>query len=204
MASWNCEPLYGGGERCWGTGEILIDKTVKNPDTGLFVDNLWVDDPRFHPGDQITYRLEIKNTGQGNISQIKILDNLPSYLDFVSLTDKDGNGYASDWNATTRELRFSFSGLAASELRTFYLYARVFAKESLPEAGISKCLINYVSIDADGKTDSDQSGICFEKKVLGIKYLPPTGVEDLWVAVAGLLVTTIFGAKLALKKQIEN
>jgi len=119
--------------------------------------------------------------------------------------DQSWNGYACDWNATSRELRFSFSGLNAGESRIFYLKARVFAKESLPKEGISECLINYVSVDADGDTDTDEARICFGKageKVLGITTLPPTGVEDLWLIVAGLIVTTVFGAKLALRKQI--
>lgn len=204
LAAWYCEPVYGGGERCWGTGEILIDKTVKNPSTGLSVDNLGINDPKFAPGQEVLYKLEIKNTGQGNFSEVKVKDILPSYLDFVSLTDNDGNLFPSDWNSNTRELRFSFSDLKAGESRIFKLTARVFGKEKLPEDLTRECPINTVWVEGDGKTDQDQAQICFEKKVLGVKVLPPTGAANGLILAFGLLVTTILGAKLAFAKQTEN
>ena len=197
LASWNCEPIYGGGEKCWGTGEILIDKTVKNHETGLYVDNLGVNDEKYAPGEDVPYRLEIKNTGQGNFSELKVKDTLPSYLDFVSLTDNDGNLYPSDWDSNTKELRFSFSNLNAGESRIFNLTARIYSKDSLPQGLTLECPLNYVFVEADGKTDSDQAQICFEQKVFGVTYLPPTGPEFGLVVSLGLLVTTLLGAKLA-------
>jgi len=192
-ASWYCEPVYGGGERCWGTGEILIDKTVKNPETGNFVDNLGVNDPKFAPGQEVLYRLEVKNTGQGTFSRVTVKDIFPSYLDF--------SWGPLGWNSDTRTLQFDIYDLKAGESRQYEVMAKVFDKERLPDDRNLICVVNTGSVEADGKTDSDQAQICFEKKVLGVEVLPPTGV-NLWVLTLGLLVTTLLGAKLAFRKQI--
>lgn len=193
-ASWQCEPIYGGGETCWGTGELLIDKTVKNPDTGLFVDNLGVNDPKYTPGQEVLYRLEVKNTGSSEFSKVTVKDVFPSYLDFV--------WGPLGWNSDTRTLQFDIYNLVVGESRQYEVMARVFAKENLPSDKSLVCVVNTGSVEADEKTDSDQAQVCFEYKVLGITTLPPTGIENLWIVALGLLVTTIFGAKLALKKQI--
>ncbi|HNP89372.1 MAG: hypothetical protein BWY24_00419 [Microgenomates group bacterium ADurb.Bin219] len=193
LAGWNCEPIYGGGERCWGTGELLIDKTVKNPDTGLFVDNLGVNDPKYTPGQEVLYRLEVKNVGSSEFSKVTVKDVFPSYLDFV--------WGPLGWDANTRTLQFDVYNLKAGESRQYEVMTRVFGKENLPSDRSLICTVNTGKVEADGKSDEDQAQICFEYKVLGITSLPPTGVENLWFLVAGLLVTTILGAKLALRKQ---
>ena len=41
-----CEQQYGGGETCY-EGELRLDKVVKNPSTGTYVDNLFSSDPIF-------------------------------------------------------------------------------------------------------------------------------------------------------------
>lgn len=193
-AAWNCEPIYGGGEQCYGTGELLIDKTVKNPDTGLFVDNLGVNDPKYAPGQEVLYRLEVKNTGSSEFSKVTVKDIFPSYLDFV--------WGPLGWNSDTRTLQFDIYNLKSGESRQYEVMARVFAKENLPSDKSLICVVNTGSVEADGKFDSDQTQVCFEKKVLGITTLPPTGIENLWLVALGFLVTTLFGAKLALRKQI--
>lgn len=191
-AAWYCEPIYGGGERCWGTGEILIDKTVKNYSSGLFVDNLGVNDPKFTPGQEVLFRLEVKNTGQGTFSKVTIKDVFPSYLDFV--------WGPAGWDSNTRTLQFDIYDLVAGESRQFEIMARVFDESRLPGDKNLICVVNPASVEADGKTDSDQAQVCFEKKVLGVTVLPPTGPEFGLFVTLGLLVTTLLGAKLAFKK----
>lgn len=189
FAGWNCEPLYGGGERCWGTGELLIDKTVKNPGTGVFVDNLGVSDSKYAAGQDVLYRLEVKNTGLTEFSKVTVKDVFPSYLDFV--------WGPLGWNSDTRTLQFDIYNLKAGESRQYEVMARVFAKENLPSDKSLICVVNDGQVEADGKSDSDQAQVCFEYKVLGISTLPPTGVESLGFAIIGLLITTLLGAKLA-------
>ncbi len=41
----SCQAIYGGGQTCIQVGNVVINKTVKNPKTGSFVDNLNVNDP---------------------------------------------------------------------------------------------------------------------------------------------------------------
>lgn len=193
VASWQCEPIYGGGERCWGTGEILIDKTVKRPDTGLFVDNVGINDPKFVPGQEVLFRLEVKNTGSGEFAKVTVKDTFPEYLDYI--------WGPLGWNSETRILQFDIYNLKAGESRQYEVMARVFTENRLPDNKTLFCVINTGRVEADGKVDEDQSQVCFEEKVLGVKVLPPTGAENVWFLAFGLLVTTVLGAKLALSKR---
>jgi len=196
MAGWTCEPIYGGGERCFGTGDILIDKTVKNPSSNLFVDNLGVNDPKFSPGELVLYRLEVKNTGSSEFGKVTVKDVFPSYLDFV--------WGPAGWNSDSRTLQFDVYNLKSGESRQYEVMTRVFGQENLPADRSLICVVNTASAEADGKSDSDQAQICFEKKVLGIKVLPPTGTSFGWIITLGLMATSLVGAKLAFLKQEEK
>ncbi len=196
IASWYCEPVYGGGERCWGTGEIIIDKVVRNPGTGAFVDNLGVNDPKFAPDQEVLYQIQVKNIGQGTFAKVNVKDTFPNYLDFV--------WGPLGWDANARELRFDLSDLKPGETRKFEVMAKVFGTSRLPEDKSLICVVNTARVEAEGKSDEDQAQICFEKKVLGVTQLPPTGqVQGLMIAF-GLIVTTLMGAKLAFVKQKAN
>src|SRR3989338_6453860 len=83
-ASVSCQPIYGGGQTCITTGEIQIDKKVKHPQTGAFVDNLSINESRFHAQDTIIFRLSVTNTGDNTLSSVEVKDTLPPHVTFVS------------------------------------------------------------------------------------------------------------------------
>ncbi len=56
----SCQPIYGGGQTCVTTANILINKKVLNPSTNVFVDNLGINDPKYQPGFIVNFRLEIR------------------------------------------------------------------------------------------------------------------------------------------------
>ena len=67
------------------TEEIEIEKKVKNPATGDFVDRLNLGDYQFTPGEEMTFKVKVTNYGESNFEKVKVVDYLPEYVELVSL-----------------------------------------------------------------------------------------------------------------------
>src|SRR4051812_26729127 len=78
-----CEPIYGGGETCVSKGNIVVNKTVQNPTTKEYVDNLSLsNDPKFGVNQDVLFQITVKNTGDQNLSTVTVTDTFPNYLNF--------------------------------------------------------------------------------------------------------------------------
>lgn len=85
VASGECTPVYGGGVNCPRVDQSL-DKVILNPATGQYVSGLGSGDPentRFKPGQQVTFRIRVQNTGD-QTQTVSVRDVLPPYTTFVS------------------------------------------------------------------------------------------------------------------------
>ena len=174
-----CTPIYGGGETCVSKGNLIINKTVKNPSSGLFVDNLsQTSDPKFGPNQTITFQLTVVNTGGKNFSEVTVTDILPSYLDFVS-----GPGV---FDSNTKKLTFKIVDLGAGETRTYTIAVKV--TPSIPSDPAVNCVVNQARAISDISEASDVSQVCLQNtgkggfEVLGapkVYETPATGPEML-------------------------
>jgi|SRR3989344_727306 len=201
-ADTSCQPIYGGGQTCIQVGNLLVNKTVKNPQSGAFVDNLSVNDPKYAPSSTVTFKITVTNTGSGNISKATVKDTLPNFVTFVS-----GPG---SFDANTKVLTFEVGNLGAGQSQTFDIQAKVADSGSLPaDQGIT-CVVNQVSGTADSMQSSDNAQFCVEKLVLGVTKgglkvfpapqvttTPPTGPE--MFALIGLIPAGGFGMFLRRK-----
>ncbi len=124
-ADTSCQQIFGGGETCRQKGQILLNKTVLNPKTSLMVDNLSASDPKYEPNFIVTFRLIITNTGKANITNLKIKDIFPKYVNF--------NAGPGSFDPTTRTLSFSLDNLKASQSRTFIIMGTVASEADLLE-----------------------------------------------------------------------
>jgi uncharacterized repeat protein (TIGR01451 family) len=158
--------LYGGPTV---TSQILVDKLVKNPSTGAFVDNLGPSDSKFSPEGEVVFKIVVKNQGSQGISGVTVRDILPTYLDFVS-------GPAdSHWNKETKELIFNVGDLQAGETKEYEFKAKAVVKKDLPADKSVICITNWVEAKNDTKSDSDSAGLC----ISNVSILPPTGPDPL-------------------------
>ena len=128
-----CQTVYGGGVTCNVNGTLAIDKTVENPQTGSFTNNLLQDEYIFGTAENITFRITITNTTSGNISNIHILDTLPTNLDYVS---SDGT-----FNSQTRTVSIPDATLASKASTSFLLKTKV-NTQPLPGNQSTVCLSN--------------------------------------------------------------
>src|SRR3989344_8511326 len=81
------EPVYGGGVITPKEGEILVDKMVKNPATGTFVDHLGPTDPKYRPLQIISFQIKVNNPSDETLDVVEVVDTLPDFVDFISGPD---------------------------------------------------------------------------------------------------------------------
>jgi uncharacterized repeat protein (TIGR01451 family) len=172
-----CTTQYGGTQTC-RPSDLLINKLVKNPVNGNFVENLSSSDPSFSPGSEVLFQLTIKNVSGETFNPVVVKDVLPSYLTFVS-----GPG---TYDAASRTLTFTLNNLIAGETRNIQIMAKV-----LPTTVSFVCVTNYAEARADivGRHDSDTAQFCIQTTTT----LPVAGYNDLLLLVpfAGLALTGI-------------
>lgn len=176
-AAVRCETYYGE-EVCVRTGELQIDKEVWDVEDGLWVDNMGLDDYKFAPGEEITFKLRIKNVGDEKFDKVYVKDILPEYLELVS-----------------GELSFEIDDLEVDETEEREIKARVVSADKFPN-DTTICDKNTAEAWTDDERDKDTSQICMEEKVLGVEVMPPTGPGN-WILVLPFsLLTGLVGIYL--------
>lgn len=179
------------GEEKPPTPRITIEKWVWNPGSNSFVENLSVNQFLFLPGQEVTFKVEVKNNGNKDLDNVEINDKLPNEVNFVSgpgTFDKDKN-----------VVSFKIDKLFVNESKAYELKAKIKDADSLPSNVF--CTTNLVEVRADNMVSQDTASFCAEKKVLGVvKELPKTGPDSL-VMMLGLTILSsgaaIFFAKKA-------
>ncbi len=163
-----CTTQYGGNTTC-NPSDLTINKQVYNPVTKVYVENLTTTDPTFTPGNEVTYRLIVKN-GSGETFQANIKDILPPYMEFVS-----GPG---TYNKDTRVLEFKMENLVAGETRTVDLIAKVVNADKFPAGKSLFCVVNVAEVHALNRNDSDSAQVCLKNGEVTVTKLPVAGFED--------------------------
>jgi uncharacterized repeat protein (TIGR01451 family) len=159
FADTSCQPIYGGGQTCTTTNDIVINKTILNPKTNKFVDNLSVNDPRYQPGFITTFKIAVTNTGDSNISRINVKDIFPQYINFSS-----GPG---NFDKNTKILSFNIDNLSVNETRSFTIVGRIVDSSLIPiNQGGVVCVVNQATADNsddNSQLSQDNAQLCIEK-----------------------------------------
>ena len=198
-----CQIVYGGGQTCKDITKFTIDKKVQRTTKGgEFVDNLSMNDEKFAPEQQITFKITVKNTGDKTIEDLDVADILPQELVFVS-----GPG---NFDTNTRTLSYRIESLDAGKTHenTFVVKSKP-ANELPADKGII-CTTNTArSVAQDNSTAQDTSEVCIQKSVVTkpgtpqvfkggtVKETPSTGPEML--ALIGLIPAGAAGMYLRRK-----
>jgi len=181
QASGGCVPVYGGGVQCPRAAEVLLDKKVRNPATGIFVDNLGLSDPKYRPTGIVTFRLYIKNTGDETIDRVTVTDKIPQFIDYMS-----GPG---NFDNSSRTLTFTVDNLYGGTTRTFDIKGRIVHEAVLPAEKSVVCPVNIADADTSSQKDHDESQFCIEKPPV-VPSVPKAGPEH-WILSLGGLTTAL-------------
>ena len=188
---------YGPYEGPSPSGQILIDKKIKNPASENkggqeeWVDNLDANDYHFSPGENISFKITVKNTGNTTFEKAEVKDLLPQYVDYVL-----GSG---DINKDIRDITSTHGELKPDQVWEFYLTARAYQANEIPNDQGLYCVINTAEVWSNGHYDRDTAQLCIEKEVLGAKIIPPTGAN---IFTLGLSFVSLSGLGLLLKKKL--
>lgn len=173
FAAVRCETQYGGGQICVTTGNLQINKEVFDPQGNKFIDNLGINDHRFAPGEEVTFRLKIKNVGDATITKVNVTDSLPSMLE-----------------VTTGSKDFDLTDLTIGKTEEREFKARVVASDKFPSDKNLVCVVNSAEAKSGDMQDRDTAQLCLERKVATVtKKLPPTGPESAALALLASAVT---------------
>ncbi len=178
----SCSSAYG--QQCPSL-QVSINKKVKNPQTGEFVDSLSASGPNFLAGQEVNFRVEIKNSGTVDIDNAMVEDRLPDFVDFVA-----GPG---SFNQSTRMLSWTVEKLKPGDSKLFDIKVKIRSGKDLPDMGIT-CLSNFSKVQKDNMSAQDTASFCIQTKILGgVTELPKTGVSDnmiLFLSAVGLFATS--------------
>lgn len=204
-AQYGCPGQYGQYGSCPPSQAILVDKfvgkTVVTSKGGLtdieYVDNLSSSDPRFKPGNQVAFKVKVKNTSNTTLSNVTVKDFVPAYLEPI-----EGPG---SYDSASRTITFNAGDFAVNEEKVYYLKMQFASQGNLPPEQGLICVVNKVNASTNGISDEDAAQVCVEKQVTGVTpgvtQVPQAGPE-----MGALLLTGQFlalGAGIFLKRKFS-
>ena len=107
-------------------------------------------------GEEVEFRITVRNTGDTELRDLKVTDLLPSEL------------------VSSDVLDFTIATLKVNESKEFFVTATVKDNE-FGEGLAGKCVINRATLKFDDKELSDTAVVCWGNGVLGATKLPETG-----------------------------
>lgn len=171
------------------TRQITINKQVKNPVTGNFMENIDASTYVFLNNQPVVYKIGVTNTGSATLSNIQVQDALPQVLTYVS---SDGS-----FDQNSRNLNFTIPSLGSGQSKEFLINTSVAAATTKGGVTIASCPVNQAVVKVDELSASDQSTICIGPQILGnVTKLPATGPSEAGFVLAGSFIALMLGASL--------
>ena len=189
LAIVRCETQYEG-EVCREI-KLELNKEVLNPAKGEFANNLVdvtglnTDIYKFASGEEITFKLKIKNVGDEKFDKVYVKDTLPEYFELVS-----------------GDLEFEIDDLDPGEEVEREFKVRVKSEENIPNQSpiCDTNTTNRAKAWSGDESDEDSSQVCIARKVLAAE-LPPTGPQNAFLLLGFSLLSGLTGISL-IKKRI--
>lgn len=179
---------YGGTTE---PGKVVVDKLVRHPQTGVYVDNLGLSDPMYSASATVFFKIVVQNVGQSTLEKVTVVDYLPLYIQYVS---------GGNYNSAAREVSFTFNDVAPNQKRSTVLQAKVYPLSQLPAEKTILCPLNkVVASSTQNGTDEDTAQFCLKKKPMVEKQVPQSGDPLGLLAAFGSLTTLFGGLKLKQK-----
>jgi uncharacterized repeat protein (TIGR01451 family) len=174
-----CHTVYGGGEVC-ETCNINVDKEIWNPSENGYWDNIDSSDYTFESGEEVKFKIVVKNTSDINVNNIEIKDYLPEYVDYVSTYISEDN-HEYEWKSPERYVLYFMGSLDPDQSKTAYLTIRVKDEEDIP-VGTTTLTNKVRAYSEDECSDTNYANFAISREgkgtVLGVTS-PDTGNNGL-------------------------
>jgi uncharacterized repeat protein (TIGR01451 family) len=149
-----CPPVYGGGTICQDTN-ILVDKKVKDPVSGNFVNNSDLSQIPFAPGEHVFFRISVTNISTSPLKNITVMDNLPQFLTVIQTP--------GTYEGTQRRISITLDSLKANEAKSYDIELVISPLDALNGTGTTFCLSNQAVAKIDTHVSNDTAQICVQK-----------------------------------------
>lgn len=188
FADTSCNNVYGAS--C-PTGNLSLDKKVRHPQSGEFLDAISSTDATFLPEQEVKFRIEVKNTGSADLVDVWVDDKLPDYVEFVSGTGNYDKGAHKLW--------WKIDRLNAGQSQTFEIRAKLKAANQLPNMSIT-CMTNHSKAVKDNMSAQDTASFCVQTKILGqTTELPKTGASSFTMLIGLSIISSLLAISFARK-----
>lgn len=152
---------------------ITIDKKIRLPKDNVVLDNVSDTNYVFVEGDTIEFEIVVTNTGNEDLTDIKLSDVMPQYLSMVfNPGSLDKNSNTVNWN---------LDKLSPGESKTYVIRAKISGVESVNRIQTIK-LTNKAYAVAGDVSDKDFATYFVAKKIV-----PTTGDDSLPVKTFALV-----------------
>lgn len=196
----NCQTQYGTSN-CPSVTTIVVDKTVQNPSTKKFVDNLGPNDALYAPNQTVPFKITVINSSNASIQNAVITDTIPQYTKMAAT-----KGGVNSGNTFT----INVDKLNPGESKTYDLSVTVVDNMSLPVDQGVVCTVNKVDMNSSAASAHDEAQFCISHPTStttkgGLSVFPApsttstpkTGPE--MIALIGLIPSTVAGLFLRKK-----
>lgn len=165
----DCESNYGGGKTCIYNKSFKITKKVRFEGDDSWKDKITgVDED-----DVIEFKIKIENTGEIEVDDMKMKDELPDELERVG-----GSGLTEYWD-----------DFDPDETETFIIKAKV-RDDEYDDENFDKCVVNKAEVRYDGTFEGSATAtVCYGNGE--ITELPETGVSTLGLGITGFGLITV-------------
>lgn len=174
----NCNQPYGGGNSNCVVTTIVVNKTVQDPKSKNYVDNLGMNDAKYGPEGTVSFKISVTNNGNTDLTNVVVQDIFPENVTFYS-----GNG---SYDTNTRKLSFTVPNIKKNETQTLEVMGKIASASAFSANQGTICLTNQSKAMVNNQTFGDNASFCIEKSVLGVVYpqpkittTPATGAEAL-------------------------
>jgi uncharacterized repeat protein (TIGR01451 family) len=201
----DCSSSYGSYNSCIPVTSIVLNKTVQDPQSKKFVENLTAQDAKYTPESVVPFKITVKNTGTVSLSNVTITDTMPQYLDFSAAPGV--------YDASAKTVTIKIDKLNPGEERVLDVQGKLASASALPANTDTTCLTNTASVSANGQGSNDTTQFCVQKPMGNttkgglpiypsqpIATTPSTGPEVL--SVLALIPSALGG--LILRKKAHN
>ncbi|MBP9817647.1 hypothetical protein KBC75_02720 [Candidatus Shapirobacteria bacterium] len=164
---------------------LVIDKMVRPINDEKFYDNIDSSQKIFSQDEQVEFKIIVKNTGNTEITNIKVADRLPKYLSLVF--------FPGEFNKSLNQIDFSVDKLGAGESKEYLIRSKLVNLPASTFCGQKLKLTNQSVATATKVSDSDNSSFYVSQTCI-----PDTGSSD--ILMKTLLVLTSVLAGLGVRK----
>lgn len=176
---------------------ISIDKKLRFVNDSKYVDNISSSVRTFRNGDLIEFFVEVTNSGDTNLKNIKVTDNLPPFLKLIF--------YPGSYNSTDNKVEWTIDELNAGHSQKFLIRAKI-DKATEVRTLTKETNVASVRVDELGAKDDATYYILHVGSTIadgkGEIIIPETGSGALVLETIGVISVGLSG--LALRKKIRG